>query len=436
MSQQSVVEFIRRNAKRVSDLSDFDELIGAIGDAKYVLLGESTHGTSEFYEWRAELSKRLILEHGFSFVAVEGDWPPCFEVNRYIKGEASSQMTAENVLKGFDRWPTWMWANEEIQDFIEWLESYNHQRGEHESLRKVGFYGLDIYSLWESMDEIIQHLEAKRAPELEDVKKLFSCFNAYGRDPQTYGLSAQYMSEDCRQEVVDALMKIQEKRNRSRADHEADLALEVNAMVAVDAERYYTAMFQFGEESWNIRDVHMVDTLEKIMAFYPPDAKCIVWEHNTHIGDARYTDMPEDGMVNVGQLLRERHGDEVFAVGFGTHHGTVIAGHKWGGPMQVMTVSAAQAGSWEDLMHSAGECDRVMVFRNRVTQDSPLQGFIDQRAIGVVYDPSDERGNYVPTVLPRRYDAFVFVDESHAVLPLDRIGAPIVTVETSYGSEE
>ncbi|WAH38017.1 erythromycin esterase family protein [Alicyclobacillus dauci] len=414
MNDSNVIAEIQASSMRLNGISDFDTIIDSIGSSKYVLLGEASHGTSEFYRLRAELSKRLILEHGFTFIAVEGDFPSCFALNRYVKGDKNTPSTAKQAMKIFQRWPTWMWANEEIASFLEWMKVENSPRG---SNRQVGFYGIDMYSLWESMDEIVKHLERIQAPELEDVKKAFSCFEPYGRNAQTYGLSATYMSEHCEDEVVKALLELRSHRQHDPSHPESTMALDLNAMVTLNAERYYRAMFHPGPESWNVRDTHMVKALERIMAFHGDNAKCIVWEHNTHIGDARFTDMIDEGMVNVGQLLRERHGtEEVFPIGFGTHRGTVIAGSEWGAPMQVMPVPNAQPGSWEDLMHRAGDFNQLLLFKDR---DWSLDDPLPHRAIGVVYEPLDERGNYVPTIMHRRYDAFVFVEETQALRPIE-----------------
>ncbi|KIL36554.1 protein-L-isoaspartate O-methyltransferase [Cohnella kolymensis] len=413
MNSGNIVAEIRKRAVRLSSDDDLDTIIQAVGDADYVLLGEASHGTSEFYTIRAELSKRLIREKGFSFIAVEGDWPSCYTLNRYIKHYPDSADNVRDALLDFNRWPTWMWANLEIMDFAEWLYEHNQDRADG---RQVGFYGLDVYSLWESMSEIVKHLENTGSPELETAKKAFSCFEPYSRDPQTYGVSAAFLSESCEDEVVKLLTELQTKRKRADQDSEAALSDELNALVAVNAERYYRAMVRGGPESWNIRDRHMGEALNRITTFHGTGAKAIVWEHNTHIGDARATDMAADGMVNVGQLVREEQGaHRVFAVGFGTHRGTVIAATEWGGEIREMPVPEAVSDSWEDLLHREGAHDKILVF------DRKSDEFLDtlgHRAIGVVYHPQYERGNYVPSIPAMRYDAFVYVDESKALAPL------------------
>ncbi|WP_425262681.1 erythromycin esterase family protein [Paenibacillus thermotolerans] len=394
-------------------------LIEAASSAPYVLLGEASHGTSEFYTIRAELSKRLIVNYGYRFIAVEGDWPTCFEVNRYVKNAKGAAASADEALRAFRRWPEWMWANEEIRSFIEWLREYNDSLPP--GAVKVGFYGIDVYSLWESLDEIIAYLERTGSKQLETARKAFACFDAYDRDEQSYAVSAGLFDEGCEDEVVKLLAKLRKEKftagDRRGMNEEERLSAEINALVGVNAEHYYRIMVKSDANSWNVRDRHMTEALEHVAAFYGQGAKGIVWEHNTHIGDARATDMASEGMVNVGQLLREKHGkDQVYAVGFGTNHGTVIAGDAWGTPYREMTVPHAVSGSWEALLHRTGAENKYMLLDET---DPTLNDPIGHRAIGVVYHPRYERrGNYVPTVIPKRYDAFVYVDESNALKPL------------------
>jgi erythromycin esterase-like protein len=413
VNDQRIVDEIQKHALKLESADDLNVIVQAVGDADFVLLGEASHGTSEFYTWRAELSKRLILEKGFSFIAVEGDWPSCYTLNRYIKQYSGTAVNVREALRDFNRWPTWMWANNEVMNFTEWLYDFNQATPRE---RKIGFYGIDVYSLWESMDEILSHLEKTRSPEFEAAQKAFDCFDPYNRDPQTYGVSAAFLSESCEEEVVRLLTYLQTKRKLSKGEDESALSDELNALVAVNAERYYRSMVQGGTDSWNIRDRHMTEALNRIKAFHGPDAKVIVWEHNTHIGDARATDMKADAMVNVGQLIREQYGeDRVYAVGFGTHRGTVIAAERWGGDIELMKVPEAQPGSWEDLMHKAGSYDQILLFDRDIEL---FQEPVGHRAIGVVYNPRNERGNYVPSVMSLRYDAFVYIEVSNGLSPL------------------
>ncbi|OCA90764.1 protein-L-isoaspartate O-methyltransferase [Bacillus sp. FJAT-27225] len=399
---------------------DLDSLIEKMGEAKIVLLGEASHGTSEFYTLRTEITKKLIQEKGFSFIAVEGDWPSCQSINTYIKSH-HDERSPEEVLKAFHRWPTWMWANKEIVSLIKWLKQYNNKSNKGP---QAGFYGLDVYSLWESMDEIMNYLKKINSPELSAALKAFSCFEPFNRNNETYAISAGYLSEGCSDEVVDLLSKIRKSKIVDPNDPEAELNLEVNALVTANAEQYYRLMVLSDSESWNTRDLHMVEALNAILKFYGPDAKAIIWEHNTHVGDARATDMKQAGMLNVGQIVREQYKKkEIFITGFGTHRGTVIAGSSWGAEHEEMDVPAAQAFSWEDALYQAGSFNKWILFtdenRNEFSQK------IGHRAIGVVYDPEYEQfGNYVPSIISERYDAFIYVDESFALKPLDIFKGP------------
>jgi erythromycin esterase len=416
MRIQDLIQSIQEDAVRLAKPSDLDAVIDAIGDRKLVLLGEATHGTSEFYTMRAEISKQLIERKGFNLVAVEGDWPACYEINRYVKGYTKHQSSSE-VLAKFERWPRWMWANQEIADFTSWLHSYNQ-----EYQANAGFYGLDVYSLWDSLDEILKYLEQINSPDLKRAREAISCFDAYRRDGQSYGVSASFFSEDgCEAEVIELLKSLQlEKHHKLNDPEEQELSAEMNALVAVNAERYYRAMVRGGPESWNIRDHHMMQTLNSLLNYHGPNTKVIVWEHNTHIGDARATDMALEGMVNIGQLIREQFGlEQVYAIGFGTYQGTVIAGSEWGSPMKRMEVPPAQPGSWEDAMHQASAYNQWLSFRGKEERYSEAIG---HRAIGVVYHPKYERaGNYVPSVMAARYDGFIHIDQSNALEPLAMI---------------
>lgn len=411
LSESSLLEQIKSDAIPFREFNA-TPIVKQVRNAKYVLLGEATHGTSEFYTIRSEISKTLIQEKGFSFIAVEGDWPSCYALNRYVKGY-SNESNVYEVLRAFNRWPTWMWANREIAELAEWLKAYNATLPME---KRVGFYGMDIYSLWESIDEVIQHLTKAGSPELETAKKVFSCFEPFERDGHEYGISASFFSTDCEEEVVQLLVELQKKRRISGDDQESELNLEINSLVALHAERYYRAMVKGGPDSWNIRDTHMVEVAHRLMNFHGSEAKAIIWEHNTHVGDARATDMVEDGEINVGQLLREQHEkDEVYIVGFGTYRGTVIAAREWGAPMEEMTVPPAARHSWEDYLHLAGPEHKVIFFSPEKDVYRKIMG---HRAIGVVYHPRYERGNYVPTRLADRYDAFIYVDETKALSPL------------------
>lgn len=414
MSESLILESIRQLAVPFGTQESMDKLIKHAEKAKYVLLGEASHGTSEFYSVRAELSKRLIAEHGFRFIAVEGDWPSCYTLNRYIKGYADAAADARAALNDFNRWPTWMWANKEIQELAEWLRDFNKDKPD---MEKVGFYGIDVYSLWESMDEILKYLATQDQADLEAARKAFECFEPFSRDEQSYGISASLYGEGCEDEVITLLGRLQDKWKEAHPDDQENaLSAELNAMAVKGAESYYRTMIRHDSDSWNIRDRHMVSALEKLMDFHGEHARVLVWEHNTHIGDARATDMAGEGMVNVGQLLREQHGSQVYAIGFGTYEGTVIAGKSWGAPMEEMKVPPAIKNSWEELLHRNGARDQLLLMdKENLALDEMMVG---HRAIGVVYHPERERGNYVPTVISKRYDAFIYLNHTKALRPL------------------
>ncbi|HET9424433.1 MAG TPA: erythromycin esterase family protein [Gemmatimonadaceae bacterium] len=410
---------LRKSARALRTRADLDPLMDRIGDSRFVLLGEASHGTSEFYTWRAELTKRLILEKGFTIIGVEGDWPDCFRVNRYAKSREGSGKSAAEVLHAFDRWPTWMWANREVQQFVEWIRSRNQGLSEDQ---RVGFYGLDVYSLWDSMKAVVDYLGRVDPGAVPNARRAYNCFEPYAEDEQEYARATALIPTSCEDETVAVLAALRAKAPSYREDgREGYFDAEQNALVARNAERYYRAMVRGGPESWNVRDRHMVETLDRLVAHHGATCKAVVWEHNTHIGDARFTDMARHGMVNVGELMRREHGDDgVVIVGFGTHRGTVIAGSEWGAPMQRMRVPAARRGSLEAELLEAGVGDSLLIFDD--TDDGGIPGLaepIGHRAIGVVYDPDHERwGNYVPTIVPGRYDAFIYIEETRALDPL------------------
>lgn len=392
-----------------------DPLMDKIGDAKYVLLGEASHGTHEFYTWRTAISRRLIEEKGFSFIAVEGDWPDCYRINQYVKGYTDTKTTAVDVLKEFRRWPTWMWANWEIVALMEWMRDYNKQRPANS---KIGFYGLDVYSLWESMEAIISYLKKEDPSSAQLAIEALRCFEPY-EEGHEYAKAMLHLSTDCTEEVIRLLKAVRRKSRGYNHDPEASLNAEMNAQVIANAEEYYRSMVSFGDKSWNIRDAHMMETLEAIMEFHGGKAKGIVWEHNTHVGDARYTDMRDEGLWNVGQLVRQKyqHTHGVFIVGFASYRGTVIAGRSWGSKMEVMTVPPARKTSIEYTLHEESADDKLILLDSPYWKEQ-FNDYFGHRAIGVVYHPEYERGNYVPTLLPSRYDALLYIDESHALHPL------------------
>jgi len=393
---------------------DLDVLLERVGDARVVMLGEASHGTSEYYTWRERISRRLVEEKGFRFIAVEGDWPDCYRVNRWIRGW-SPERSARDVLHAFDRWPTWMWANEEVVELCEWLRHWNDSVAEE---RRVGFYGLDVYSLWDSMRSVLEYLERVDPQAAQRARASYGCFDPYEEDVQEYAMATSLVPTSCEDEAVATLRELRRNAVQYREDgRESYFAAEQNALVARNAELYYRTMVRGGPGSWNVRDRHMQETLERLLEHHGADAKAIVWEHNTHIGDARATDMSLAGMVNIGQLGRERWGmDDVVLVGFAAHAGSVIAARGWGEPMQRMTVPPAREGSWEHRLHEEIGADALLITSELDDDADEPRG---HRAIGVVYHPEREaRGNYVPTILPSRYDALLYFEETRALQPL------------------
>jgi erythromycin esterase len=417
LDEQEAVEKIAQYSHSMTGMSNIDILMDRIGDARIVMLGEASHGTHEYYTWRTYITQRLINEKGFQFLAVEGDWPDCYRLNRFIKGYDKQNKEAIAVLKTFRRWPTWMWANWEIAALAEWLKQHNASLPAN---KRVGLYGLDVYSLWESMESIMQYLQRVDPGALEVAREAFSCFEPYRKDEgQAYARASQWVSELCENEVVDLLQEIQRKMPQYDSDHENVFSTEQNALVVVNAEKYYRAMVKGGPHSWNIRDRHMADTLERLLHFHGAESKAIIWAHNTHIGDARATDMAQEGMYNIGELARLQHHDKgVVLVGFGSYAGRVIAAHKWGAAMQRIEVPPAQKGSWEYLLHKAGPENKLLIMDDCM-DDLFLENHIGHRAIGVVYQPEYERfGNFVPSLVPMRYDAFIYIDRTTALHPL------------------
>lgn len=403
--------------------TDYDELLERIGDASIVLLGEASHGTHEFYRERAQITRRLIEERGFSGVAVEADWPDAYRVNRYLHG-ASEDADAEEALRGFRRFPTWMWRNAEVLDFVGWLRARNEAVGEELA---ASFFGLDLYSLQASVAEVISYLERVDPAGAERARSRYSCFEAVG--PQAYGRAATLgISDDCRQGVVAQLTELQRlagaylRRDGIAAEDEQFYA-EQNARLVSSAEAYYRSMFGAAESSWNLRDRHMMETLERLRAHLGRHGRwtrLVVWEHNSHVGDARQTAMGRRGELNLGQLARERWDGDVFSLGFTTFEGTVTAASDWDAPAERKRVRPALPGSFERLFHELGE-ERFLVDLRGADAAQVLAEPRLERAIGVIYRPETERAShYFEASLARQFDAVIHIDRTRAVEPLER----------------
>jgi erythromycin esterase-like protein len=411
---------------------DYDPLLDAIGDAQFVLLGEASHGTHEFYAERARISRRLIEELGFCAVAVEADWPDAYRVNRYVRGH-SDDATAEESLRGFERFPTWMWRNAVVLDFVGWLRERNDRMRRNERAR-AGFYGLDLYSLYRSIDEVISYLERVDPVAAVRARERYSCLDHFEEDPQNYGFSAAFgAGESCERDVVEQLVEMQRHAvdyagRGSPLDEDEYFYAEQNALVVKDAEHYYRTMFGDRVSSWNLRDAHMFETLEALHAHLTHQrgepARIVVWEHNSHIGDARATELGAQGEFNVGQLVRERHPDSCLLTGFTTYTGTVTAADDWNGAAQRMRVRRALYGSVEDLFHDVGQDAFSLVLRGAPAAAEALRETRLERAIGVIYRPRTERqSHYFQARAADQFDVLVHIDETRAVEPLEPAAA-------------
>lgn len=406
--EQILVE-IEELARPARDVGDLDALIRRMSQARVVMLGEATHGTEEFYRYRRLISERLIRDYGFRFLAVEGDWPDCYKLNRYIlNGDGGS---AARIMEGFSRWPTWMWANHETETLIEWMRNNGGN-----------FYGLDVYSLYESLDVLKAYAKRFAPPLSEKILAAYQCFHLHERSEISYARSLMQYPPGCEQEVSALLRDAFRTRLHSRdVSGEELFDLRQNATVITNAERYYRAMMKGGAESWNVRDNHMMNTLDLLLRRHGEAGRAIVWAHNTHIGDYHATDMLQEGYVNLGGLARERYGIEnVFLLGFGSYEGHVLAGRAWDAPAEIMQLPRAAHGSYEDYCHQVAAARGWNEFYMDMSAYEPFTALHRKRghrAVGVVYRSSTEtRGsNYVPTELARRYDAFVFIDKTNAL---------------------
>jgi erythromycin esterase-like protein len=406
---------------------DYDALLDLVGNAKFVLLGEASHGTHQFYKARAEITKRLIREKDFTVIAWEADWPDALRVHRYVRGRGGDREAVE-ALSDFKRFPSWMWRNADILELVGWLRNHNDNLSRNKA--KVGVYGLDLYSLHTSIDAVVKYLDKIDPNAASEARKRYGCFDDFGDDPQTYGLMAGGdHSLSCENEVVEQLVELQRhaaeflSRDGRIAEDEQFFA-EQNARVAKNAEHYYRAMYRGRPNTWNLRDSHMVDTLEQLMrhlAEQGENPKAIIWAHNSHLGDARATQMSERGELNVGQLIREGHNRDALLVGFTTYCGTVTAASNWGAVAERKTVRPGMTGSYESLFHEMQIPDFLLTMQNRKDIADQLRHPRLERAIGVIYRPDTERySHYFDARLSDQFDAVIHFDETRAVEPLER----------------
>jgi len=406
--------------------ADYDPLMDLIGDARFVLLGEASHGTHEFYNERARITRRLIEEKGFTAVAAESDWPDAYRINRYVRGVGDDD--AYNALDDFRRFPTWMWRNADVLDFVDWLRGRNDAlpRGE----PKCGFYGLDLYSLHASIQEVVGYLDKVDPDAAGRARHRYACFDHFGEDTQAYGYATGLgLLPSCEGAVVSQLVELRRraaeyaKRDGLIAEDEYFYA-EQNARLAQNAERYYRTMFGRRDSSWNLRDRHMAETLDELVKHlgrYVGRAKVVVWAHNSHLGDARATEMGERGELNVGQLVRERYGRDAVLVGFTTYDGTVTAASNWDAPAERKRVRPALEGGYELVFHDVGLSRFFLPLRDGRAAAEALRGPMLERAIGVIYRPQTERlSHYFHARLTDQFDAVLHFDRTEAVQPLDR----------------
>ena len=423
-------EAIVRGAARplLGSSRDYDGLLEAVGESQVVLIGEASHGTHEFYEERARITRRLIEEKGFTAVCVEADWPDAYRVNRFVRG-AGDDDDALAALGDFQRFPAWMWRNQDVLEFIEWLADHNTHlpRG---SIHAAGFYGIDLYSLHTSIRAVIAYLETIDKPAARRARARYACFEHFGEDPQAYGYAASFrLDKSCEDKVI---LQLEDLRNRAVEYSKKDgkvaedefFFAEQNARLALNAERYYRTMFEGRVSSWNLRDTHMAETLDALIDHLGRRGdrpKVVVWAHNSHLGDARATEVGEQGEHNVGQLARERYGDACFTIGFTTYSGTVTAADDWDEPPGRMAVHPGLEGSYEALFHEVGLPRFWLDLRAGGPAAEGLRKDRLERAIGVVYRPRTERvSHYFHARLADQFDAVIHLDETNALVPLDR----------------
>lgn len=421
------VQVIRDAAHRIEGVAtDYDPLMDLAGDARFVLLGEASHGTHDFYDARARITKRLIEEKDFNAVAVEADWPDAYRVNRYIRG-AGPDANGHDALTGFKRFPTWMWRNTDVLDFVEWMRARND--GLAAETVKAGFYGLDLYSLYTSMDAVLGYLQKTDPEAAKQARYRYSCFDHFRENAQAYGYAASFdLTASCEKEVLSQVIELQKHAvayasRDGQVESDEFFFAEQNARLVKNAEEYYRSMFRGRAESWNKRDRHMAETLEALVAHLDNQgkkAKIVVWEHNSHLGDARATELGAGGELNVGQLVRERYDADAVLVGFTTYQGTVTAASDWDTPPQQKRVRPGLEGSYEALFHAADIARFLLVLRNQGPLRQALREPRLERAIGVIYRPETERlSHYFHARLSEQFDAVLHFDETQAVEPLE-----------------
>jgi erythromycin esterase-like protein len=419
------VATIARSARRIQSARDYEPLLERAASAQLVLIGEASHGTHEFYEVRADLTRQLIEDKGFRLVVLEADWPDALRAHRWARGEGNDR-DARAALGDFLRFPRWMWRNTVVVDFLAWLHDWNRA---HPQMR-AGLFGMDLYSMHASMALVLDYLDTVDPYAARRARARYACFEHFGEDPQRYGLATSLgRAESCEQEAVEQMTELRRhygrlvEANDARSEDEFFYA-EQNARLVKNAEAYYRSMFRGRDQSWNLRDAHMTETLVALLGLYGQGtAKAVVWAHNSHLGDARATDMARRGEWNVGQLVRELFGDRVYSIGFSTHSGTVSAARDWGDPVERRRVRPAVPGSCEALLHATGIPAFWLDLRETSAATKLLEAPRLQRAIGVIYRPETElQSHYFSVNLAGQFDAMIHLDRTQAVEPLEREG--------------
>lgn len=426
LSTDRSVDTLTRLARPVTGApNDYDSLLGLIGDRRFVLIGEASHGTHEFFRERARITRRLIDELGFTVVAVEGDWPDAYRVNRYVVG-MSDDADADAALLGFRRFPTWMWRNRDVLAFVQWLRARNDDQAH--PARKARFYGLDLYSMRASIEAVVEYLERVDPDGARRARERYSCFDHVGADGQAYGYAlAAGIADPCEDEVVTQLLELRHRsesylrRDGSVAEDEQFYA-EQNARLVLDAEEYYHQMYRAEVSSWNLRDRHMAGTLDALVAHLDGRSartKVVVWAHNSHVGDARATSMGARGELNIGQLARQSYGGEVMLIGFSTYAGRVTAASEWGGPTERKHVRPGRPGSYESILHAVAVPQYWVPTGGLATEEAFLRPRLE-RAIGVIYRPETElQSHYFEAHLATQFDAMIHLDRTRALEPLE-----------------
>jgi len=441
VGEQAALKAINRSAiPLIGRREEYDELIDGMAEASYVLIGEASHGTQEFYQQRAEITKRLIEEKGFRGVAIEADWPDAYRVHRYVTNLDGGVEDSDDALSGFKRFPSWMWRNRVVKDFVEWLRLHNNslQPGQ----PKVGFYGLDLYSLYSSIKAVLDYLGKVDPAAAERARFRYSCFDHFVENTEAYGYAAGFeLDESCEKVVIEQLTDLQKRaldylRRDGQVAEEEYFQIVQNARLVKNAEKYYREMFRGRVSSWNIRDTHMAETLEALGEHFEEGgkpAKLVIWAHNSHIGDATATEFGQQGEVNLGQLVRQKHPDDCFLLGFTTYQGTVTAASDWGAPAETKRVRPALPGSYEELFHLTCVPRFLITLWDYEAAIGELKQARLERAIGVIYRPESERvSHYFYARLSDQFDAVIHIDQTCAVEPLEFAPQPLdrETVET------